>query len=228
MLKWMFFFPFLLCLAGSGLARPYDQYKLTKWQDPLGRSPISYRDFQRANPKRGRFIIGEVSLKDEFRFGKLSSSVENGKVAILVNSALYLRISSSLEVYIDDLLADGYSALLDTVRGGEPSDLRDFLLDQWTTDSLVGALFIGDLPLAWYKIQDYWGDWEEFPIDYYFMDLDGNWGDSNGDGMFDSHTGSTEPEIWIGRLTGSHLTWGGEVELLRNYFTKDHRNSLAK
>ncbi len=221
MLRRILFSLFLLCLAQGALARPYDQYQLTRWQDPLGRSPLSFEDFQRDNPSLGRFIIGGVGLKDRSGLNKLRA--KNGEVAVLVNSTLYPKIASSLTVYIDDLIANGYSVVMDTIRGGQASDLRDFLWGEWATDSLVGGIFIGDLPLAWYKIQDSWGDWEEFPIDYYFMDLNGNWEDTDGDGMFDSHTGATAPEIWIGRLTGSHLTWGSEENLLRGYFTKNHQ-----
>jgi len=168
-----------------------------------------------------KFTVGEVSLRDGSPFGKLRA--KNEKVAILVNSTLYPKIVSSLTLYTDDLIAEGYSVVMDTIRGGQAADLRDFLWEEWATDSLVGAIFIGDLPLAWYKMEDSWGDSEEFPIDYYFMDLDGDWGDANGDGMLDSHLGATEPEIWVGRLTPSHLTWGNEENLLRGYFTKDHQ-----
>ncbi len=53
MLKWALFFLPLFCLIQDGLAIPWDQYKLTRWQDPLGRSPLSFEDFQRDNPPLG-------------------------------------------------------------------------------------------------------------------------------------------------------------------------------
>ncbi len=221
MLKRIIFSLFLLSLAQGGLTKPYDQYKLTRWHDPLNRSPTNFSDFQKEGSSGGRFMIGEISLEGRPPFSR--PTPKNGQAAILVNSALYPKITSTLGIYIDDLIADGYSVVLDTVRGGQATDLRDYLLEEWMTNGLVGAVFIGDLPLAWCKMQDSWGDWEEFPIDYYFMDLDGDWDDFNGDGMFDSHTGATQPEIWIGRLAGSHLTWGSEENLLKGYFTKNHR-----
>jgi len=82
---------------------------------------------------------------------------------------------------------------------------------------LVGALFVGELPVAWYEL-----DGEEFPADIYFMDLNGTWQDSDRDGLFDGHSGDLNLEIWVGRLHARPLTWDDEVRLVRRYFAKNH------
>jgi hypothetical protein len=72
---------------------------------------------------------------------------------------------------------------------------------------------------------------EEFPCDFFYMDMNGVFEDTDADGLYDLHTGDRAPDIWLGRLTASPLTMGGstEIELLENYFHKNHlyRSNLA-
>ncbi|HID32530.1 MAG TPA: hypothetical protein EYP24_04055, partial [bacterium (Candidatus Stahlbacteria)] len=74
---------------------------------------------------------------------------------------------------------------------------------------------------AWFE-DDEFGSWEEFPIDLYFADLDGNWIDQDSDGLFDNHTGDVQPEIWIGRIYAPPLQYLDEITLYRRYFDKNH------
>jgi uncharacterized repeat protein (TIGR01451 family) len=64
-------------------------------------------------------------------------------------------------------------------------------------------------------------DHEEFPIDLFYMDLDGTWTDGDTDGMYDNHTGTVAPEIWIGRLKADDMV-DPEDDLIENYFDKNH------
>jgi len=87
------------------------------------------------------------------------------------------------------------------------------------------CVLIGDFPIPWYETD--FGDppeHAEFPIDLFYMDMDGVFSDNDGDDLYDSHTGDVAPEIWLGRLTASTLIMGGadEVSLIENYFRKNH------
>ena len=78
----------------------------------------------------------------------------------------------------------------------------------------LGAVFVGDLPYMLFEVENPWSfriemnktyklpflGSEVFPCDLYFMDLDGAWTDSDGDGALDIHDGDVRPEIFIGRL----------------------------
>jgi len=102
--------------------------------------------------------------------------------------------------------------------------IRQFLRTEAETHEIAGALLVGDVPYANYEME-YAGSTRIFPCDLYYMDLDGNWTDSDGNGVYDMHTNETgglEPEIWVGRLWASTMT-GDEDELLINYFDKNHR-----
>jgi len=93
----------------------------------------------------------------------------------------------------------------------------------YATDSIEGALLVGDLPVAWFEALEFGGEYTEFPIDLFYMDLDGTWLDTmnTGNGRYDGHVGdSVKPEIYVGRLTPTGM--GVDTILLRNYFLKDH------
>ncbi|MBA7477865.1 hypothetical protein ES707_13280 [subsurface metagenome] len=106
-----------------------------------------------------------------------------------------------------------------------PQSLRTHL-QNGLSEGLVGCVLVGDFPVPWYEMDDdFEGVYSDFPCDLYYMDLDGNWEDFDNNGRFDSHTsgtGDVAPEIWLGRLTTSTLTWGNEISLLQNYFRKVH------
>jgi len=152
---------------------------------------------------------------------------DNPEILVIANSSLAPSIHSSLEQYVSDLQTEGYKTVLHIMDSEEsPSNLRNFLKQKWeANNNLEGALLVGDLPIVWFEInKDIGGYYSKFPIDLYFMDLNGSWNDSDEDGIYDEHLngeGDTYPEIWIGRLTASPLD-GDESELINNYFQKNH------
>jgi len=136
---------------------------------------------------------------------------------VLVNSGLYSSIQTNLNIYVGDLEDDGYQVEVYQTTGGDDEDLKDFILNHST--NLAGCVLVGDHAVAWY---DYNGD--QFPCDLYFMELDGTWTDSNGDGVWDglsAGSGDQGPEIYIGHIDASMMN-GNEVALTNDYFVKNH------
>lgn len=216
-------FIFLLCnnslVAKEKVYEPFDiqKVKIPEWIDPWGREPISYAEFKKNQPPPQPLKV--QSLKKVEREKLMKKKKVFSLVLVLVNSNLYDYIQSSIAQYQDDLVADGYSVGVVLWSGGSPHDLRSYLQSR-LSEGLVGAVLIGDLPIGWFEISS-----PEFPCDLYLMDLDGSWNDNDGDGILDDHTegsGDVAPEIWIGRLDPSRLTWGGQAQLLQNYFRKNH------
>jgi len=155
------------------------------------------------------------------------SKNKDTKFFIIVNSSLYGSISSSINQYATDLDSAGYTVETYTWSGGTAVDLRTFLRD--SSSGLVGVVLIGNLPIAWYEINhqpDGWPTYEDFPCDLYYMDLNGTWLDTATTspcqaGVFDGHSGSVDPEIWVGRLTAGPL--GDEVTFINKYLAKAHK-----
>lgn len=187
--------------------------KKLKYIDHYDRPMTSYKEWS-AKVVKEPFSLGRVSRTryDNFR---------QELVDIVVYAPIYADILDSLNVYISDLESEGYTVQVDTVRGWTADELRNHFASLLGSD-LVGAVLIGNVPFAWYEMSSVDGR-EEFPIDLYLMDLNGNWIDNDGNGLFDGHSGNKAPEIWVGRIYASSMTWGNEIYLVNNYLSKIHK-----
>ncbi len=205
-------------------AQEKKEWEPSLWIDSEGRKPITYDEWKdRLSPVRSF----EAGYSYRSWVPPLSRRVPalalEGKILIIVNSGIKDGIQPSLDQYTSDLQIEGYNVIVSTVSGGTPKDLRAYLQNE-LGENLVGCVLIGDLPVPWFELDSDWG-YEEFPCDLFYMDLNGEWDDIDNDGKFDSHSsgnGDMKPEIWVGRLTSSPLTVN-EIELLKNYFIKNHK-----
>ncbi len=186
--------------------------KRLEWIDPYGRMPIPYHQWA-VDHRIGEepTLIGNVTVNG---FG-----ASRGTVDIIVNHSVYPLIISELNIYMQDLVNEGYAVRLDTIAGMSAPALRSHLA---SISGIEGAVFVGELPVAWFETNGF-GNWEEFPHDIYFSDLNGTYADADADGIYDGHTGNTAPEIWVGRICTQNLYWDAEIRLLKNYFHKNHR-----
>ncbi len=148
-------------------------------------------------------------------------SIERELVVVLVEQSLLPQLNASILQYADDLEVSGYSVKVYNGTWTEAHTVRALLKGE-LSNGMVGAVLVGDIVEAWYEILNGPASWgtQEFPTDLYYTDLDGSWADADDDGLMDNHTRSVDPEIWLGRLRPSVL--GDEVDLLRNYFRKNH------
>jgi hypothetical protein len=143
----------------------------------------------------------------------------DSEIMVVVASGLETPLAPEITQFAQDLEAEGYDVSVQVMTGGTPAALRTMLQSH---AGLGGAIFVGALPAAWFEMDEWSGPHEEFPLDLYYADLNGVWTDSDGDGMFDSHTGNTQAEIWIGRIDAHAIEFGNEVQVLRDYFEKNH------
>lgn len=181
------------------------------WVSPNGSLPTLFNETERSyNP---------FSVQLKYQTGEAASP---NMVYVLVDSSIYDDIEASLVQYVTDIETSGLSISVYSGTWGTPEETRTFLQQEFSSN-LTGCLLVGDIPEAWYEMDNPspWGH-EEFPIDLYYMDLDGIWTDSDVDGIYDGHEGDVAPEIWVGRLKASTI-WGDEASLLNNHFNKNHR-----
>ena len=163
-----------------------------------------------------------------------SDSVASHNVEVIVSRSLYSsgQITPALNQYLADLQAQGYVPTLTTTSFSDPAALRSHLANRHGTQGLAGAVLIGDLPVEYFERGGLSGnpeDYERFPNDLYYMDLDGVWSDTDSNGTYDAHgkNGNAAPEIWVGRMTTSSLSGlhegRTEAGLLNDYFQKNHQ-----
>ena len=211
---------FVFFLGNLGFSQNKDDYtkiQVTRWLDTSTR-PETYKEYLAARSFDQKF---DSKLT-------YSSNLQGKNICIVVNADLYPQISDSLNMFLFDLESEGYNVNVYTAHNnGDEKALRILLVFEWNIRDIEGVILIGDLALAWYEMKEphsWGGAYVEFPIDLYYMDLDGNWIDSDSDGKYDDHTGSLHADIWVGRLLAHTLTyWNvGEASLLNNYFSKNH------
>jgi len=194
---------------------------ILQWVDPEGRQPMTYEKFRHSLPPQQPMAIEQTYATPPVppEIGVPSASL----VSVIVNSSLQASIQDSIDQYVLDLENEGYSVTVYATSGGTPNDLRAYLQGQ-LSNGLVGCLLVGDLPVPWYEMDDDFDGYAQFPIDLFYMDLDGTWTDSDTDGLYDGHSeggGDRYPDIWVGRVTADTLS-GNVTALLQNYFEKNH------
>lgn len=195
--------------SDGGYSADYSGIPRLNWSGPG--SPNSYRDYllRRSNAP---FSISHVwSVSPPRGAGRVS------KALVIVNTGLFTGIQANLAVYSSDLANDGYTVEVHQASGGTPTDLRNFIINNST--DVVGCVLVGDQPAAFFEY-----DSEQFPCDLFFMDLDGDWLDTDFNGIFDSHTGGSGdegPEIFIGRIDASMMS-GDETAHTNDYLDKNH------
>ncbi|MDH4210705.1 MAG: T9SS type A sorting domain-containing protein [candidate division WOR-3 bacterium] len=200
----------LTSLFGAGI----EDIPILKWADPSGSRPGTYEEWMEDHPySQFHYILNRVYQGD----GRL------GNVAVLTEQTIAQYLETEIEQLAQSLTAEGYTVFDYQTSGGTPETLRTFLQEIYSTDGIEGVLMIGNMPVAWFEVYDYGGSLAQFPMDLFYMDLDGTWLDtiSTGNGKYDGHVGNTNLEIYVGRLLPTGI--GLDTLVLRKYFAKDKR-----
>lgn len=160
---------------------------------------------------------------------------QSDRICIVIHNDVYASITTAISQYIEDLESEGFNTVTYIFTSGSPEALRAQLISLYQeNESLVGAVLIGNIPYIIYEMIQNWGggdQYEDFPCDIFYMDMDGTWSDtlSNGsvqpgNGKYDTRGGDLSLEIWVSRLrTDNLLSIGSENDLLNIYFDKNHR-----
>ncbi|MGB9721916.1 MAG: hypothetical protein ACPL28_10610 [bacterium] len=204
-----------LFLVSLLMGTDYSNITLLRWVGPEGTRPGTYEEWIAQNP-----CTDFISVLDKTAYGNGRA----GTVAILTQQSIAGALTNEIDQLINNLQSENYTVLSYQISGGTPETLRTFLQSLYNNNNIEGALFIGNLPVAWFEIANDFGQYgyAQFPIDLFYMDLNGTWLDTmnTGNGKYDGHTGNINPEIYIGRLTPTGI--GTDTVLLKNYFRKDN------
>ncbi len=144
-------------------------------------------------------------------------------VALFIDSETYSYLTDEIDTFQNDIKNDLDVDVFIHNRDFESADeVRDIIIDHFNNDNLIGSILIGDIPAA--RFGELVGS-RNYPSDYYYMDLDDHYHDTNDDGIIDSRprgqTVESLPEVWSGRLTPP--VGGPEgISLLKDYFERNH------
>jgi hypothetical protein len=203
----------------------YTQVTRLRWMSP-DRNPITYQEY-RASREFAEEFEAELVYSSSRGMDREVHSKGETPICIILNSSLNHLIKTAFSTFRTDLEMEGYSInAYAASNDGDEAALKNILISERNTRQIAGAILIGDLAVPWYEM-DVWGT-EEFPVDLYYMDLDGEWTDSDSNGLYEEHTdgtGDMEADIWVGRISAVNLTLhgAGEVAMMNSYFDKNHR-----
>jgi hypothetical protein len=180
------------------------------------------------------FPNSKVKLKLMPKSYNVLNAQLSGRICLIINSNIYSDVSAEINQYSTDLNTDGYSTITYLYESGGAEGLRSELSNLYfSAESLVGAVLIGDIPHIIYEMVQKFeklpsSEYEDFPCDIYYMDLDGGWYDCSNSfpyssGKYDTRDGNLNLEIWVSRMKTDDLSaLGAEIYLLTNYFNKNH------
>jgi len=159
-----------------------------------------------------------------------------GKVVLIVDNTYAADLTAELDRLEQDLVGDGWQVLRhDVARDENPINVKALIQSDYAADPAnVKAVFLfGHVPVVRSGNLNVDGHQPRpMPADVFYGDMDGDWTDSDGDGVFDQNTIPSDVELEVGRVDFAdlpgRLTWNGpptfpgELELLRQYLNKDH------
>ena len=154
---------------------------------------------------------GQASCKGDCTGYDLTPCSVKFQYAIVVEPGLLARIRPALEQHVADLLAkDKLSAKIVEWTGKNHVDLRSLLQGFYKSSGLEGALLVGNLPAAWFYLTSN----KDFPSDLFFMEMDGEWKDTNADSIYDVHP-PMNIDLYVSRIMGT-------ADEIQRYFEKNH------
>ncbi|MBD3378687.1 hypothetical protein GF406_26910 [candidate division KSB1 bacterium] len=184
---------------------------------------------------------GNANIPLQIRKADFTSSLfETGssRICIIVTENIASELTQELQRFQADLFQTGYSSTLLSFQKGDAQGLRQFLIQLYQeSQSLQGAILMGDLPYIMFEMNQNWGapygypGYERFPCDLFYMDMDGIWTDSKDDGrvkpdngFYDTIADPLDLEIWVSRVRVDNLiSLGEEIELLQHFLDQNHR-----
>ena len=171
-------------------------------------------------------------------------------ILVVVDDLIYPQIQAELEVYRKDLIAEGWKlSMIDFPRVVDHDklkvkELKARIQEFYSNNPDLSTLFfVGRVPIAFSGLYTPDGHADEsagaWPADGFYADMDGVWTDDSlitiqaerdwhfnrpNDGKFDNIKIPTQTELQIGRLDmyGMSNFDKSEVELIKNYFKKNH------
>lgn len=170
----------------------------------------------------------------EQRFAS-QTSVVNNLLVVVVEAGIYDQLTDSLNQYSIDVNGEGlYQVQFYLCNNCTKENIKQVL----RLPRVAGTLLVGELPVAWFHTPAVDSiPAESFPIDLYFMDLNGSWGEETQCNpefcsvrcpreilCFTSHSGPEhegDADIFFGRLTPPD--YARRITLLANYFRKNHK-----
>ncbi|MBQ7530512.1 MAG: T9SS type A sorting domain-containing protein [Paludibacteraceae bacterium] len=159
----------------------------------------------------------------------------DSSILIIVDDATYHHIPSYILRYASDVYyGTNFDVYVESVQNASHTQVKNLILTY--QNGLKGVVLIGNIADAKFE-QTYFWEYDSWPCDLYFMDLDGVWTDAKDagghgipNGIYEKHEGNVKPEVFVSRIStmGAHMYNVNKDSLLIRYFNKDHDYWMGK
>jgi hypothetical protein len=158
---------------------------------------------------------------------------QRGKVILVVDSTITGPLAPELDRLHRDLMGDGWTVVRkDVARDDTPATVKAVIKTEYDADrERVRSVFLfGHVPVIRSGNLNVDGHQARpMPADVFYGDMDGEWTDANGDGIYDQSVLPSDVELQVGRVDFADLTgatvgfqFPSETALLKRYLDKDH------
>lgn len=149
-------------------------------------------------------------------------------ILLITDRHTHESVNAYIRRYAEDIhLGTGCGIKSEIVHNANFYDIKGLISSH--QQDLMGAIFIGDIDVPFYKISK-WTDTTKvdiFPCDLYYMDLDGEWSIDDNDTIID-HTTNARPEIFVARISAENMNNHiSPINGLKRYFDKNHNYWLG-
>jgi hypothetical protein len=179
-----------------------------------------------------------------------SSRSDAPGIHVIVDERLAAPLQEELARFESDLVREGYTVEIESLPAASsmPPDIKAAIRARWQrTPSLSGVILVGGFAAPLFNKPARQGDpyWHDHLADFYYMDVDGVWRDTDGDGVLDRHAAfdgnavlralswvseralpildRRKAEFWVSRIRADTLgQLGDEMSLYRGYFSRNH------
>ncbi len=176
----------------------------------------------------------DITASGYIAVGVQAPLLENrGKIVLVVDQAIAGELTGDIARLEQDLTGDGWIVVRkDVARDGQPREIRAAIQAEYQGDraGTRAVLLLGHVPVVRSGSLNIDGHGARpLPADVYYGEMDGEWRDANGDGIFDENVLPSDVELQVGRIDFADLPgtyaaspYPSEVELLKRYLAKNH------
>jgi len=156
-----------------------------------------------------------------------------GRVVLVIDRTIAEPLTKELKRFESDLAGDGWTVVRKEVaRDAAPAEVKAQIRAAWEADRVgtQAAVLFGHIPVVRsgnFNVDGHGA--RPMPADTFYGDMDGEWTDADGDGIYDQSVIPSEVELMVGRVDFANLPgkyspvrYPDEVELLRRYLDKNH------
>lgn len=159
---------------------------------------------------------------------------QRGKIILVVDRTIAGGIVNELSRLESDLAGDGWTVVRkDVGRDDRPDTVKALIKAEYDADrdKVQAVLLLGHIPVVRSGSLNVDGhEARPMPADVFYGEMDGEWTDRDGDGIYDQSVLPSDVELQVGRVDFADLPgtyaltapYPSEVELLRRYLDKDH------